>query len=310
MTLGSPAGSPPNPLLNYQTQLGQSGFLPGYLMGDAASPASPRPMLSPTKMQLNRSLSVASSGTPQTPQLSSTTRGPSLLAQNSSLNRSQLRTPGEKHGGPPTIGLLGGLTPNRGNNSTVGTPGGFGTPVPSTPHLSFGATPNTSTAREEIAATCEPLDPMNVWVTVFGFPPSAGSYILSQFSSYGTILQHSMPPNANWMHLRFQTRLQAKKAISKNGTILGSTIMVGVSPCTDTTVLDQLNTSNVSPLHDTSLGSGVTNITSGLSTPRTIRPLTQAYKDAQSEHQVVPNTNTPSKNTGFVSKAMGCMFGW
>ena len=47
-------------------------------------------------------------------------------------------------------------------------------------------------------------------MTVFGFPPSAASFILSQFSSYGTILQHSMPPNANWMHLRFQTRLVVK----------------------------------------------------------------------------------------------------
>jgi len=313
MTLGSPTCSPPNPLLGYpgtpgaSLQPGQSGFLPGYLMGDtSASPASPRPMVSPSKLQLNRSISVASSGTPQTPQ----PRGHALLAQNSSLNRSQMRTPGEKHGGPPTVGLLGGMTPNRGNNSTIGTPGGFGgTPMPNTPQFSFGATPNTSAAKEEIASNCEPMDPMNVWVTVFGFPPSAASFILSQFSSYGTILQHSMPPNANWMHLRFQTRLQAKKAISKNGTILGSTIMVGVAPCTDTAVLDQHNASHVSPLHDNS-GSGVHNINSSLSTPRTIRPLTQAYKDAQAEHQVVPNTNTPNKNTGFVSKAMGCMFGW
>ncbi len=47
---------------------------------------------------------------------------------------------------------------------------------------------------------------VNTWVTVFGFPPSASSYILSQFAQYGTILQHHIPTNGNWMHLRYQTK--------------------------------------------------------------------------------------------------------
>lgn len=321
MTLGSPVQTPPH--LNYGTPGGhgqfghpqQSGFLPGYLMGDPTSPSSPslsshRPMISPTKLQLNRSLSIASSGTPQSP-APSQQRGPPLLAHNASLNRSHLRTPGEKHGGPPTLSLMGGLTPNRTNCSAIGLGTPFGTPqtpMPNTPQLSFGATPNMSMAREEIPYSSEPLDPMDVWVTVFGFPPSAASYILSQFSACGTVLQHSMPPNANWMHLKFQTRLQAKKAISRNGSVLGSTIMVGVSPCTDNSVLENLNTTSsaTSPLHETS----VSNINSSLGTPRSIRPLTQAYKDAQGDFKVVPNTNTPNKNSGLVSKAMGCMFGW
>jgi len=326
MTLGSPVQTPPH--LNYGTpgshgHQPQSGFLPGYLMGDPTSPSSPglsshRPMISPTKLQLNRSLSMASSGTPQSPAPMAPQRGPPLLAHNASLNRSHLRTPGEKHGGPPTLSLMGGLTPNRANNSAIGSPfgtpgtpmGGHHTPMPSTPQLSFGATPNICTAREEIAYSSEPTDPMDVWVTVFGFPPSAASFILSQFSACGTVLQHSMPPNANWMHLKFQTRLQAKKAISKNGTVLGSTIMVGVSPCSDSSVLENLNSSVTSPLHDTSINQSVSNINSSLGTPRSIRPLTQAYKDAQGEFKVVPNTNTPNKNSGLVSKAMGCMFGW
>jgi hypothetical protein len=46
----------------------------------------------------------------------------------------------------------------------------------------------------------------STWVTVFGFPPSAASYILSQFSQCGTILQHHMPANGNWMHIKYQTR--------------------------------------------------------------------------------------------------------
>ena len=80
------------------------------------------------------------------------------------------------------------------------------TPLPSTPQLSFGATP----VRDEIigghaAGSCQ--DVSNNWVTVFGFPPSAASFILSQFAQLGTILQHHIPPNGNWMHLKYQTKL-------------------------------------------------------------------------------------------------------
>lgn len=302
MTLGSPVQSPTH--LNYGSPGShpshgfqpQTNFLPSFLMGDPSSPSSPslsshRPMISPTKLQFNRSLSLSSP--PQQ-------RGPALLAQNASLRKTA-----EKHGGPPTMSLMGGLsTPTRNNSpSMMGSPQ---TPLyPSTPKMS-------SIATEEIPyspSTWEPLDPMDVWVTVFGFPPSAASYVLSQFSSCGTVLQHSMPPNSNWMHLKFQSRLMAKKALGKNGCVLGSTIMVGVSPCTDTNVLDNLNASGIAspPLQETS----VTNVNSSLGgTPRSIRPLTQAYKDAQGEYKVLPNANTPNKDTGLVSKVMGSMFGW
>ena len=52
------------------------------------------------------------------------------------------------------------------------------------------------------------MESSNNWVTVFGFPPSAASYILSQFSQCGNILQHHVPPNGNWMHLKFQTKYE------------------------------------------------------------------------------------------------------
>merc|ERR1719431_822579 len=105
----------------------------------------------------------------------------------------------------------------------------------------------------------------------------------------------------NWMHIRFQTKLQASKAVGKNGSVIGSTIMVGVSACRDETVVDQLNSSTLDTSCSVrgqqgvggSLNSSVANISSGLNnTPRTIRPLTQAYKEAQNENKVVPGTNT------------------
>ncbi|XP_023286324.1 nucleoporin NUP53-like, partial [Seriola lalandi dorsalis] len=71
------------------------------------------------------------------------------------------------------------------------------------------------------------------WVTVFGFPPASASYILLQFAQYGNILKHMMASPGNWMHLQYQSRLQARKALSKDGKVFGDAIMVGVKPCID-----------------------------------------------------------------------------
>ena len=35
------------------------------------------------------------------------------------------------------------------------------------------------------------------------------------------------------MHLHYQSKIQAKKALSKNGKVLGNSIMVGVTHCID-----------------------------------------------------------------------------
>jgi len=277
-------------------QTNQSGFLPSYLMGDPvlSSPSTPgshhhRPMVSPNK--LTRSLSTQNPpSAPQTPLPGHSLRGPQLLKENTSLNRSTR----DKPGGPPTNSLL--FTPNR----SISTPNNLQTSIMSPP-------PSNITSPQEVPATPD-HSPLDTWVTVWGFPPSSVSFILSELSMCGTVLQHVMPPNSNWMHVRMQTRMQANKAVAKNGCVLGGSIMVGISSCKDTSVLDNLNMSSV--VDSSILSNSVANLSTGLGTPRTIRPLTQAYKEAQAENKVVPGTNTPSKNDGLVSKAMGCMFGW
>lgn len=35
------------------------------------------------------------------------------------------------------------------------------------------------------------------------------------------------------MHIRYQSKLQARKALSKDGRIFGESIMIGVKPCID-----------------------------------------------------------------------------
>lgn len=72
-----------------------------------------------------------------------------------------------------------------------------------------------------MAASPNP-SPLDTWVTVWGFPPSSVSFILSgiimvivmviinhlssELSVCGTVLQHIIHPNSNWMHVRMQTR--------------------------------------------------------------------------------------------------------
>jgi nuclear pore complex protein Nup53 len=148
-------------------------------------------------------------------------------------------------------------------------------------------------------------------VTVFGFPPSASSYVLEQFSQYGTILRHSVSADGNWMHLLFQSRLQAKKALSKNGKVYGNGIMIGVQPCIDKAVMEGYVPGAGDGATARALG-GVGGALSGpLGRPATIRPLTAAYQASSGPNQVAPaNPNTPQKSTGFISKAFEYMFGW
>uniref|UniRef100_A0A8C3JBK4 Nucleoporin NUP35 n=1 Tax=Calidris pygmaea TaxID=425635 RepID=A0A8C3JBK4_9CHAR len=71
------------------------------------------------------------------------------------------------------------------------------------------------------------------WVTVYGFNQASASYILHHFSQYGKILKHVMSNTGNWMHICYQSKLQARKALSTDGRIFGDCIRIGVKPCTD-----------------------------------------------------------------------------
>lgn len=68
------------------------------------------------------------------------------------------------------------------------------------------------------------------WVTVFGFPASAKSTILTQFQMMGEVVNFSAG-SGNWLHVRYHTRLQAEKALSYDGQTLAGSIMIGVKKC-------------------------------------------------------------------------------
>ncbi len=99
---------------------------------------------------------------------------------------------------------------------------------------------------------------LHVYLFAHRFPPASASYILLQFAQYGNILKHvvstgkfqdcfiddlysikicffylQMSNTGNWMHVQYQSKMQARKALSKDGKIFGEAIMIGVKPCID-----------------------------------------------------------------------------
>ncbi|KAF3694444.1 Nucleoporin NUP53 35 kDa nucleoporin Nuclear pore complex protein Nup53 Nucleoporin Nup35 [Channa argus] len=287
MNLGSPMS--PKPTSGAQ-------FLPGFLMGDLPAPASPQP----------RAFSLATSITEST----GVQRGGGA---GGSAPQPFVPTPKDKSGAPPVRSIHDDLV-------TLGTPLSAhrqSFPVMQSP-LSGRQASTPGTGVQQVCLSPAQVDPFysqgeslssddqldQTWVTVFGFPPASASYILMQFAQYGNILKHKMASPGNWMHLQYQSRLQARKALSKDGKVFGDAIMVGVKPCIDKSVMDSNEV--VSPAPSSSFSSCALP-----STPRSaIRPLSAAYKNSGSDYQVVTDRQTPRKDDSFVSKAMEYMFGW
>ena len=71
--------------------------------------------------------------------------------------------------------------------SSPSTPSDY-THLPSTPHrMSFNVT-----SQADQSDQFEDSD-AGTWVTVFGFPPNAASYVLTQTGMWGHILEHRIP---------------------------------------------------------------------------------------------------------------------
>ncbi|KAM4608245.1 nucleoporin NUP35 isoform 2-T3 [Polymixia lowei] len=299
MSLGSPASPKPGP---------GAQFLPGFLMGDLPAPSSPQ----------TRSFSLS---TPVTEH-----RTP-LVAAGGSPPQPVVPTPKDKSGAPPIRSIYDDLATS--TAAIVTTPLNIHRqPFPGTQSPLSGyqaATPGTacsSTGKQQVLLSPAQVDPFysqgetlssedqldQTWVTVFGFPPASASYILLQFAQYGNILKHMMSSPGNWMHLQYQSKLQARKALSKDGKVFGDAIMVGVKPCIDKSVME--SSAGVSSM--SSVFSPPSSSTSSLpSTPRSsMRPLSAAYKACTSDYQVVADKLTPRKDDSFVSKAMEYMFSW
>ncbi|KAG9271748.1 nucleoporin NUP35 [Astyanax mexicanus] len=305
MALGSPTSPKPGP---------GAQFLPGFLMGDLPAPTTPLP----------RTISLSGGGAEM--------RSPLLAG--GSPPQPVVPTPKDKSGAPPVRSIYDDLT----------SPGIAMSPLASckqpysvlhTPLAGVMGTPGTGASMfspaglsQQRKSTLSPaqVDPFftqgdalssedqldETWVTVFGFPPASASYILLQFAQYGNILKHVMSNAGNWMHIQYQSKLQARKALSKDGKIFGEAIMIGVKPCIDKSVMEgsEKCISSSSGMFTPPVRANGTP-SHPVSTPRSaMRPLSAAYKASSSEYQVVSDRETPRKDDSLVSKAMEYMFGW
>jgi len=70
------------------------------------------------------------------------------------------------------------------------------------------------------------------WVTVFGFAPGQQSQVLRELRSFGPVLEHRLR-KGNWMHVRYESPLQAQAACSRSSRLLNDVTMIGIVPCTE-----------------------------------------------------------------------------
>jgi len=161
------------------------------------------------------------------------------------------------------------------------------------------------------------------WVTVFGFPTAAESFILRQFRQYGIILQYMSQPNqANWLHIQYKTKLQARKALSKNGKIIEGQIMIGVVPCVKEpakTILSPERGSVLEPINNLP-GPYERPRSDSLSTPtgfkgtpnRTfsgMRRMNSFANTSMTDSKTSNQNNTPQKDASYLGKTMSYIFG-
>ncbi|CAO2813365.1 unnamed protein product [Amaranthus hypochondriacus] len=162
-------------------------------------------------------------------------------------------------------------------------------------------------ARPEMQRSSLPAGNLNEeeWVTVYGFSPGDTNLVLREFEKCGVVLKHVPGPrNANWMHILYQNRADARKALSKNGSQINGVLIVGVKP-TDVgqrQALDErVNNQGFMPMPPSSSGLNSEQISSTTSA----RPyyLQNGTGTARQSNAIA----SPAKSV--VSKVMDLMFG-
>ncbi|KAK4269334.1 hypothetical protein QN277_022504 [Acacia crassicarpa] len=67
------------------------------------------------------------------------------------------------------------------------------------------------------------------WITVYGFSPEDTNLVIREFEKCGRILKHVPGPrDSNWIHILYQNRSDAQKALTKNGMQINGALIVGV----------------------------------------------------------------------------------
>ncbi|KAG5883112.1 hypothetical protein JTB14_004646 [Gonioctena quinquepunctata] len=128
------------------------------------------------------------------------------------------------------------------------------------------------------------------WVTVFGFPPSALTLVLSHLANCGPITDKKVPQNGNWVHVKFNNLSEVARALSLNCKMLNSNIMMGV-----TLHYNKENKENDGLVY---------------TSPIRARSLRHSFVSPSNQNSVISPQTLPQKSTGLVTKAMEYVFGW
>ena len=159
----------------------------------------------------------------------------------------------------------------------------------------------TTTSKVQLPALSMPetAQPITKAVTVFGFPPSCRSEIVSAFASFGPIEQYDFG-ESNWLHIIYDSEWSAQKALARNGSIFNpGGMMIGVMPMQ--AALEQVSAaadSFMSPIKG--------------ELDRT-RPVTQSIfkaKAAKAEENNRERLINLPDDSSFMTKAVNYLFKW
>lgn len=163
-------------------------------------------------------------------------------------------------------------------------------------------------------------DPYATWVTVYGFVNNAQyRSLLARFESYGTVLSRhggdgSGSGGTNWICLRYETALQAEKALCQHGTFLdggagrsGEVSIVGVMRV-DATLARKLGLSG--PMGgDSSVGSfGARNLCGGGNNDMVLEEKDILIGEAPSGRMM--DSLAHRREIGVCGKIISFVFGW
>ncbi|BAT91634.1 hypothetical protein LR48_Vigan05g209100 [Vigna angularis] len=167
--------------------------------------------------------------------------------------------------------------------------------------------PPLEVARPEVQRNSLPAGNLNEeeWVTVYGFSPGDTNMVLREFEKCGEILKHVPGPrDANWMHILYQNRSDAHKALNKNGMQINGVLIVGVKlldPMQRQALNERLNNQGFMPLPLPSVRN------SEVSTLKAPARSYYAQNGNSTARQTGGTIASPTKS--LVSKIMDLMFG-
>ncbi|CAL9119528.1 unnamed protein product [Musa textilis] len=136
----------------------------------------------------------------------------------------------------PSGGDPGWVSPGKSGGTGDRTGKGKGSPVDGIvqPGALITLPPPREVARPEVRRNSLPLAGAldeEQWVTVYGFSIGDTNLVLQEFEKFGVILKHAVGPrDANWVHILYQSRYDAQKALAKHGMQLNSVLIIGVKP--------------------------------------------------------------------------------